>query len=469
MGCGSSVPVHPAPPPLAEQQQTLSDHSSDVQTRIASLEERLAHANSRLEAKDAEILALQAQLAESAAAQRGAAEAEGGDDIDATIKTLEAKLVQHQQSVRELEKELRRVKSNAASPSREAKGTAVDRTDPDDVQVQDFASGLEESLLQALVDGLVKGLGLEHAGDPRNIAGLLLELEDRGKKLVQEHCVPLMVECVANGIEALDGGRADTVTTANSRYADVPGTYGALVGNISHFEMGLDGFNGKPNGDNVELQMKLEFADSTEFKTSNYGGVITSPVIEWEFVVNPQEGKVYPGEVGLLKPDGSRHPGRNRKTVDELMKLKITREAKLTREEVIAIRLYTGPAYMQLNRGLRNGGRMAKDKGIPNFPATCAAMNSGIKKIRLCTPLPKGRKLYRGRSGMFLPQSVLDAGAFAELAFASATPNPEVAKMYAGSKQASLFEIEVMLVASWLCSCLALLWGRGGTARDGGA
>jgi hypothetical protein len=61
-------------------------------------------------------------------------------------------------------------------------------------------------------------------------------------------------------------------------------------------------------------------------------------------------------------------------------------------------------------RGLREGGLQAKKKGIQNFSATCAAFNSAIKKLRLVTTLPKSRKLFRGITGMALPQEVLETG-----------------------------------------------------------
>ena len=154
---------------------------------------------------------------------------------------------------------------------------------------------------------------------PRNIADLLVELKDSGKGFLQEHCVSLMVQCVADGVAALREAREDTVAAANSRYADDPEAYVATLGTISEFEMGLDRYNGRPDGDNVHLQMQIEFADDTSFKTSNYGGVETTLSLEWEFVVNPQPDKVYPGEVGLPKPGGGSYPGRNRKSIDTLL------------------------------------------------------------------------------------------------------------------------------------------------------
>jgi len=169
--------------------------------------------------------------------------------------------------------------------------------------------------------------------------------------------------------------------------------------------MGLDRFNGRPNGDDVMSQMRLEFQRCSDtFKTRNYGGISTSLAEEWEFVENPHPAKTYPGEVGLPRGDATFHPGRNRKLLDDLMKLATSINAKLAREEVIAVRLYTGPAYMSLNTGLREGGRAARLKGIPNFPATCAAFNSAIKKLRLVTQMPLNRKLYRGLCGMSLPE-----------------------------------------------------------------
>ena len=475
MGCGGSVPVHPIqaaewrPQDEGADDQTLQGVRVDEHARIAALEGQLAQALS-------EVSILQAQLEGPGDAQRPGVQEVGGAETATArggegIRTPGGAKIDTAESI--------------APTSEREEGVATDA-----LQVQEFACGLQERLREALVIGLATGLGLNGAEDPRNIAALLAGLTDDGKGLVQEHCVPLMVQCVVEGVQGLREAHDDTVAAANSRYADDPAAYVASMGNITEFERGLDCYNGRPDGDNVELQMQLEFADSTSFKTSNYGGVETKmryadrnqitpkepcervikrptlkrpckrgatlssardPLtlelparsLEWEFVVNPQPDKVYPGEVGLPKPGGGRYPGRNRKTIDSLMKHPTAKKAKLTREEVIATRLYTGPPYMFLNRGLRSGGRDAKKKGVGNFPATCAAFNSAIKKLRLVTVLPPGRKLYRGLTNMALPQAVLDQGAFVELGFSSATPNGEVAKGYAGSARSSLFEIDV--------------------------
>ena len=238
-------------------------------------------------------------------------------------------------------------------------------------------------------------------------------------------------------------GGFENVASANSRYADDQRNITALVGNIDTFERGFTDFNGKPYPDDLLAQMQNEFACDEEFTTSIYGGVTTTLRQEWEFAVAPVEGKAYPGECGLPRGDCTFYPGRNRKTIDALMKLATSIEAKLVREEVIAVRVYTGPAFMRLNKGLRAGGRKAKKRGIQNFPATCAAFNSAIKKLRLVTQLPKDGKLCRGIAGMVLPRKVLEAASFVVLAYTSATPDYAVAKMYPGSDRPSLFEIQV--------------------------
>eukprot|EP00961_Rhodomonas_salina_P014824 198991-Rhodomonas_salina.2 len=60
--------------------------------------------------------------------------------------------------------------------------------------------------------------------------------------------------------------------------------------------MGLDEFNGRPVGDNLEAQMKLEFhRDGLKWSAPNYG-IQTNGKDEWEFVVQPIAGKWYPGQ-----------------------------------------------------------------------------------------------------------------------------------------------------------------------------
>eukprot|EP00961_Rhodomonas_salina_P226423 3061310-Rhodomonas_salina.1 len=67
------------------------------------------------------------------------------------------------------------------------------------------------------------------------------------------------------------------------------------AGSLPFFYMGLDEFNGKPVGDNIEMQMKLEFDDGIQWTAKNAGHTITTTLkTEWEFVVNPIANKPYP-------------------------------------------------------------------------------------------------------------------------------------------------------------------------------
>jgi len=75
----------------------------------------------------------------------------------------------------------------------------------------------------------------------------------------------------------------------------------------------------------------------------NYG-ITTKPFIEWEYVVNPDPNKEYFGEA---TPENSH--GRTRQTVDELMAKPKIVQAQLSREKLIALRLYTGPMFVKYN------------------------------------------------------------------------------------------------------------------------
>ena len=302
-------------------------------------------------------------------------------------------------------------------------------------------AGLEQTVSKQLTIGITEALGVESPDD--DISERILELPDGGKEMLDKYCLPRIRESCMRDINDFILDEVQTVHEANSKYAEDPTTFTGSYGSEEHFFQGLDEFNGCPDGSNVEMQMKKEFQDTSAFTTSNYGGIKTDLKTEWEFIVAPHPDSTYPGEQGLTKADGTRHPGRVRNSLEHYMKLDITLRAGLVRVEVIALRLYTGPAYMWLNKVLRAGGRAAAKPGACNFPATISALNSAIKKLARVTPLPATRKLYRGLAGMALPAEVLVRKHFVELAFSSATTDKAVALSYAGCDRASVFEIEL--------------------------
>jgi hypothetical protein len=94
--------------------------------------------------------------------------------------------------------------------------------------------------------------------------------------------------------------------------------------------------------------MQMEHASIKKFKAGNYPGERT-PSEEFEFVWDPVEGKVYPHE-----KVGGATEGRERKRLEDLMQLPDIVASKATKEEVLALRLFTGAMYAEYNPELRN-------------------------------------------------------------------------------------------------------------------
>jgi hypothetical protein len=203
------------------------------------------------------------------------------------------------------------------------------------LEAQDLARGL--ALHEAVLDGLVQGLALEGPADPADVGAALRKLEDRGEELFRQHCWPRLLKCFTQAVAELHAEGPETVANANSRYAADPRGFTAKVGSLDLIEAGFISYNGRPHPEKVLEQMKAEFANDEEFETSNYGGTRTTLRTEWEFVEAPIEGKVYPGEVGRPRGDGACFPGRNRKSIDALMKLP-TRCAPSRPHSVCALR-----------------------------------------------------------------------------------------------------------------------------------
>ncbi|EKX47156.1 hypothetical protein GUITHDRAFT_107067 [Guillardia theta CCMP2712] len=218
----------------------------------------------------------------------------------------------------------------------------------------------------------------------------------------------------------------------------------AGFGSLRWFRRGLDGTIGLP-AINVKEAMELEHSSLETFITGNYQ-LRTCPAEEWEFVVSPSEARKYPGEESEEDPGG-----RKRCLLSELMQSPLVAASGLTEEELIALRLYTGPMYMLYNEVLRGALHRKKQKGQFSYVTTIHMINSGILKLASASPLPPGRKVYRGLSGMRLPECffVDDASGCrggVELAFMSTTVNFDVALQYTGSRDSLLpiiFEISM--------------------------
>jgi hypothetical protein len=81
---------------------------------------------------------------------------------------------------------------------------------------------------------------------------------------------------------------------------------------------------------------------------------------------------------------------------DDFMKHEMTEKAGLTLEEVIALRLYTGPAFQKYNQHLRGlsedlGGtqKLVRAKTERQYTTTIHAIASALKKVARVTKLPE--------------------------------------------------------------------------------
>ena len=253
----------------------------------------------------------------------------------------------------------------------------------------------------------------------------------------------------------------------------------AKYGSVGDFYNGLDRYSGRPlcgGANQILKEMQEECAGlltgAEEICTSNYGQVTTTVALEWEFVFNPDLHRPYPGSdivdghrcgkpmidhaTGEQLKDAAGNPrfwpGRVPEPLSKFMNHPMARKAGMSKPEVLALRLYTGPCYAKLNTLLRSGSAyLAQERqaGRNTFTTTISAINSGIRKLLECSAAePEAAVLFRGTGNMKLPPDVLrgTCNSFVECGFSSATPRREVALQYSGSKDSALFEIETGVI-----------------------
>ncbi|KAK3273740.1 hypothetical protein CYMTET_18034 [Cymbomonas tetramitiformis] len=261
-------------------------------------------------------------------------------------------------------------------------------------------------------------------------------------------------------IEAIKTLKAQPVRDAeslNGKFTLSESNFTYSYSDLATFFGGLVKVLGTPSVvPSLEENMRREHvacADSvTEFTTGNYG-ITTTPKLEWEFVVTPQPAWQYPCETVH-----ARHP-RQMAPLDSFLKvmetintqLEAAGHATLLREEVIALRLYTGPMFAKYNPLLRQVLSGAEYTGN-RYVNTIIAINSGILKL---SKIQKAVKVFRGLSGGLLPDEFWHPNAHGvkggvEMAFMSTTTSEEVALQYADSsderKAAFVFEVQMGMV-----------------------
>jgi len=277
---------------------------------------------------------------------------------------------------------------------------------------------------------------------------------------------------------------------------------------------GLEGRIGEPQAAVFETMLSehQKRADSTcEFTTVNYG-ICTTSALEWHYVVEPFTSKdtlARMGRDGWASEAQDKLPDRSLCRQPEPLEIILARckdlNARLATQgqplvekcEVVAARLYTGPLYVKYNavlRGLHSdspflrnslillccaadvargylGSAKQHEKANGKVPwasalaqcnkyiTTLHATNSCIVKTGKLT---KCSKVFRGMSGMALPDKFWQANEFGirggvENGFMSTTLAQHVAMGYAsGSNRAGLvFEISMGMIdrgadISWL-------------------
>ena len=138
----------------------------------------------------------------------------------------------------------------------------------------------------------------------------------------------------------------------------------AIYGDFLHFEMGLDRYYGKaPAGDDDHLfiAMEQEFKGKGRWhdvKTSNYGGIESDLATEWDFVVQPENISNKLENNAKLNSSGEDpfskipYPKRQAQPLEFFLLHPTALNAKLSKAEVVGLRLYTGPSYQVLAHGL---------------------------------------------------------------------------------------------------------------------
>jgi hypothetical protein len=213
-----------------------------------------------------------------------------------------------------------------------------------------------------------------------------LELED--VQGIVAKASEIMTERLMKGIQQLKDVHAERmaagkeVLQGNSKFSgDGGGGQITMVyGKLDDFHKGLETMIGLPNP-RVFEGMEADHcsrADSEDgFTAWNYG-IHTTPSIEWEYVVRPDPDKKYDGEAS----EENSH-GRTRQSVEELLAKDKIKKAKLSKEELIALRLYTGPMFVKYNCILRGFPKAVIDGLKGNrYVTTLHAIVSGINKLR---------------------------------------------------------------------------------------
>lgn len=130
------------------------------------------------------------------------------------------------------------------------------------------------------------------------------------------------------------------------------------------------------------------------------------------------------------------------KTIDAIMDTVEAKGAKLKREHVLALRLYTTTSYKSVNMPLRNQSSSQHPLAVTTY-----FINEGLKKLRYYAgSLPDAyspQTLWRGMKDVSLTQAFIHQGG-CEFSCLSTSPLKEVAIEFAVGKTSLIFQIETI-------------------------
>lgn len=240
------------------------------------------------------------------------------------------------------------------------------------------------------------------------------------------------------------------------------GTYG----NQEDFYKGLDTYLGLPNP-NVAQAIYNEHNNCSDSYVpfTPFPRLLTSyhPAQEYEIIVSPNFDDIssYPSVTidsndPLLGTSAALGGKRLLTPLEHFLNHSDAREASLLKEEIIALRLYSGPMFYKYNSILRSfavakNNINTSDPHTNRFVTTIHCIVSGIIKLSRIMKIPRNRRVYRGLGGMLLPEQfwIPDRHGCCggvEFGMLSTTTDINIALDYSATEKldrATVFEIEL--------------------------
>ena len=189
-------------------------------------------------------------------------------------------------------------------------------------------------------------------------------------------------------------------------------------GTIQDFDTGITKIVGKMSNRPL-LQMYAEHCImegcDTEFQAPNATSS-TTPKKEWHFVVGDgmqqDKGVVDVDNAEPMRDGISMDRNRNAKSLKMLVEHCVYRDAALLIEELIALRLYTGPLYCCYNTLLRGEDGTSGEEGTSSkYGTTINLVVSGLIKLGL----PLQDTVFRGMGNMALGEAFFKKVSFIDL------------------------------------------------------